>query len=282
MNKYQKKYVELKKSYQQTEGAAASVQALYEYKDWLEKQEEEEARQTLVDVCEALELYATAYQTLRPLVRQGDKKALKRLGKLQELGEENGDQFALRRPNQGAKTPAGLPDFRYHPDPLATGAFLRADPPRTCQCCGKPVSIYYAGPFYAKPDISCLCPDCIASGKAAQKYQGEFQDPLSVEEGVQDPERLEELIYRTPGYRGWQQEYWRAHCGDYCAFLGYVGYRELKQMGIVEQILDDPIWAEWDAEPEELLRSLVNGGGAQGYLFQCLHCGKYLLWSDCD
>ena len=41
MNKYQKKYVELKKSYQQTEGAAASVQALYEYKDWLEKQEEE-------------------------------------------------------------------------------------------------------------------------------------------------------------------------------------------------------------------------------------------------
>ena len=42
MNKYQKKYVELKKSYQQTEGAAASVQALYEYKDWLEKQEEEE------------------------------------------------------------------------------------------------------------------------------------------------------------------------------------------------------------------------------------------------
>ena len=99
MNKYQKKYVELKKSYQQTEGAAASVQALYEYKDWLEKQEEEEARQTLVDVCEALELYATAYQTLRPLVRQGDKKALKRLGKLQELGEENGDQFALRRPN---------------------------------------------------------------------------------------------------------------------------------------------------------------------------------------
>ena len=103
-----------------------------------------------------------------------------------------------------------------------------------------------------------------------------------MEEGVQDPERLEELIYRTPGYRGWQQEYWRAHCGDYCAFLGYVGYRELKQICIVEQILDDPIWAEWDAEPEELRRSLVNGGGAQGYLFQCLHCGKYLLWSDCD
>ena len=40
--------------------------------------------------------------------------------------------------------------------------------------------------------------------------------------------------------------------------------------------------AAQDAEPEELLRRLVNGGGAQGYLFQCLHCGKYLLWSDCD
>ena len=40
-------------------------------------------------------------------------------------------------------------------------------------------------------------------------------------------EKLDELIHRTPGYSGWQQEYWRAHCGDYCAYLGHVGAREL-------------------------------------------------------
>ena len=74
-------------------------------------------------------------------------------------------------------------------------------------------------------DIECLCPECIASGEAARKYHGSFQDDCSVDGGVEDPARLEELIYRTPGYHGWQQEYWRAHCGDYCAFLVYVGAR---------------------------------------------------------
>lgn len=72
------------------------------------------------------------------------------------------------------------------------------------------------------------------------------------------------------------------HCGDYCAFVGYVGYRELKQMGIVDEILQDSVWDMWGAKPEEVLKDLVNGGSVQGYLFQCLHCGKYLLWADCD
>ena len=30
------------------------------------------------------------------------------------------------------------------------------------------------------------------------------------------------------------------------------------------------------------MQGMQNGGGLQGYLFQCLHCGKYLLWMDCD
>lgn len=64
--------------------------------------------------------------------------------------------------------------------------------------------------------------------------------------------------------------------------MGYVGYRELKQMGIVEEILNDSMWNDWGAEPEEQLKDIVNGGSVQGYLFQCLHCGKHLLWIDCD
>lgn len=64
--------------------------------------------------------------------------------------------------------------------------------------------------------------------------------------------------------------------------IGYVGYRELEQMGIVDEILEDPIWQDQSQEPDGLLRDLVNGGSAQGYLFQCLHCKKYLLWTDCD
>ena len=94
-----------------------------------------------------------------------------------------------------------------------------------------------------------------------------------------DPEKLDELIHRTPGYSGWQQEYWRAHCGDYCAFLGYVGARELRALGALEDVLDDPMW---DEEQKEMIRESVNGGHLQCYLFQCLHCGKHLVWMDFD
>lgn len=287
MNDYQLKYIELKKAYEQSNGAADCVQALYEYKDLLEGQEASEAKWVLADVYETLELYKSAYETLRPLVTRADKKALKRLGKLQML-QERGDTFALIRPKGGkererrAELLAGLPSFRYHPNPLETEAFRLADVPVICDCCGEPTSIYYDAPFYAEEEIDQFCPKCISNGKAAQKYNGEFQDESSLESGVDSPDKLDELIHRTPGYHGWQQEYWRTHCGDYCAFVGYVGYRELKQMGILDEIIDDTVWENWGADPEKILKDLVNGGGVQGYLFQCLHCGKHLLWIDCD
>ena len=131
----------------------------------------------------------------------------------------------------------------------------------------------------AVEDIAYLCPECIANGEAARKYDGSFQDDFSVDDGVDDPEKLDELIHRTPGYSGWQQEYWRAHCGDYCAYLGHVGARELRALGVLEEVLDDPMW---DDEQKEMIRESVNGGHLQCYLFQCLHCGKHLVWMDFD
>ena len=128
-------------------------------------------------------------------------------------------------------------------------------------------------------DIEYLCPECISSGEAARKYDGSFQDDCSVDDGVEDPARLDELIHRTPGYSGWQQEYWRAHCDDYCAYLGHVGARELRALGVLEDVLDDPMW---DDEHKEMIQESVNGGHLQCYLFQCLHCGKHLVWMDFD
>ena len=148
-----------------------------------------------------------------------------------------------------------------------------------CDCCGKTTHIFYTAPFYAVEDIAYLCPECIANGEAARKYDGSFQDDFSVDDGVDDPEKLDELIHRTPGYSGWQQEYWRAHCGDYCAYLGHVGARELRALGVLEEVLDDPMW---DDEQKEMIRESVNGGHLQCYLFQCLHCGKHLVWMDFD
>ena len=150
----------------------------------------------------------------------------------------------------------------------------------TPEAAGKLIAMDYdTGPFYAVEDIECLCPECISSGEAARKYDGSFQDDCSVDDGVEDPARLDELIHRTPGYSGWQQEYWRAHCGDYCAYLGHVGARELRALGVLEDVLDDPMW---DDEHKEMIQESVNGGHLQCYLFQCLHCGKHLVWMDFD
>ena len=128
-------------------------------------------------------------------------------------------------------------------------------------------------------DIDYLCPLCIASGKAADKYKGSFQDDCFVDDGVEDPARLDELIHKTPGYCGWQQEYWRAHCGDYCAYLGCVGARELRALGVLDEVLDDPLWND---EQKAMIEQSVKGGHLQCYLFECLHCKKHLVYMDCD
>ena len=51
------------------------------------------------------------------------------------------------------------------------------------------------------------------------------------------------------------------------------------QYGVLVEVLDDPMW---DEEQKEMIQESVNGGHLQCYLFQCLHCGKHLVWMDCD
>ncbi len=170
-----------------------------------------------------------------------------------------------------------LPKFKYHPDPFATEIFRRLEEPVTCPCCGKETSVVYEGPFYSVDRVEHLCPHCIASGAASEKYNGEFQDSESTDE-VDDPDKLDELVHRTPGYRGWQQEYWRAHCGDFCAYLGPVGCKELEEMGLVDEV-KETLLDDWF---EEIFEDLTKDGSTVVYLFRCLNCGKHLLHSDCD
>ena len=53
-------------------------------------------------------------------------------------------------------------------------------------------------------------------------------------------------------------------------------------MGILQEVLDDPFLEIPQDESEEFLKNMENGGSLQGYLFECLHCKKHLLWIDCD
>ena len=174
-----------------------------------------------------------------------------------------------------------LPTFKYHPDPMKTGAFKQGATSK-CNCCDKETDIWYQNPFYTEYDsVNCICPECISNGSAAIKFNGEFQDACNVDE-VSDPAKLDELVHRTPGYCGWQQEYWFAHCDDYCAFMGYVGWDDLVKMGIDKEIEENYNQDVNGFALSDVKECMINNGSMQGYLFRCLHCGKYMIYVDCD
>lgn len=136
-----------------------------------------------------------------------------------------------------------LPHFKYHPDPIRTGAIV----PQaiTCDCCGGARAYRYDGPildamYNFLGDEPCLCPWCIASGAAAATYTVVFQVPepdYASDAVVADDLADDELCRRTPGHKALQYPYWLNHCGDYCAFIDYVGWDDIRD--VVPQILDD-------------------------------------------
>lgn len=174
-----------------------------------------------------------------------------------------------------------LPKFKYHPDPICTEAIKKVDEPQVCECCGKKTEYVYDGPFFAEDDVECLCPWCIADGSAAKKFDGSFKGIYSSEK-LDDPNKVDELIHRTPCYCSWQHEVWLTHCNDYCAFVGYVGMDELEKMGLADRL--EEIYRKDEArfDIEDIRECMTNNGSMQGYLFRCLHCGKYQLYADCD
>ena len=190
MNEYLKRYIELKKQFVATNNSPDSVRSLYAFKEELEYMEEEQAKEVLVDVYDLLDFKKDAYDLLCQIGNRSDKKTLKRLGTLKDYAENWGNHYAIPKP----KTPKekqsekeqrlqlGLPTFRYHPDPLDTGAFDESKEGVVCDCCGKTTHIFYTNPFFSIEDIAYLCPECIASGAAARKYNGSFQDDLSLDD----------------------------------------------------------------------------------------------------
>ncbi|GAA4608739.1 uncharacterized protein CbrC (UPF0167 family) [Actinoplanes octamycinicus] len=158
-----------------------------------------------------------------------------------------------------------LPDFPYHPDPIATGA-IRPEPV-LCACCGRERPMTYVGPVYAVADLRRrLCPWCIADGSAAAKFDAQFTDAVG--------DLPDAVIRRTPGFSGWQQETWLAHCGDGAAFLGEVGAREIEALPDARESLVEHLG------DETLLAYLVPDGAISAFLFRCRRCRAHLAYAD--
>ncbi|MCR5793875.1 MAG: CbrC family protein [Solobacterium sp.] len=164
--------------------------------------------------------------------------------------------------------------FRYHPNLYTDEILVHGE--GVCDCCGKTVQ-EYIGQVYSAADIDCICLSCIHDGSAAEKFDAEF---VQYAEKVSDPAKRDELFKRTPGYMSWQGENWLACCDDYCAYLGPVGIEELDAMGIRKEALDDYA-AQVPSYPLDVVEEyLRRDGDMTGYLFRCLHCGKYRLYAD--
>ena len=283
MNPYLQKYITLKKQYIAQEGNPPSVSALYDLADELAKSDDLEAKKVLVDLYEQLGLYASAYALFTKIITKPDRKQIKKLARLEEMSQSHGDRFALPRPlrkeekKQGKELSQSLPHFIYHPDPLATGAFVEGEA-KVCPSCGKESNVYYDLIPYCIDNIENLCPFCIANGLAAEKFDAEFVQDAEWSEQT-NPEKDKLLFCQTPGYSSWQGENWLSCCQDYCAYLGTVGTKELKEMGVAEQVLAD---YEERGEYQDIEEYLVKDGSLCGYLFRCLHCQKYQIWVDAD
>ena len=171
------------------------------------------------------------------------------------------------------------PKFRYQPNCYENGVFRKArdGEESACRRCGEHAQ-YYCDRMYAEEDPGRVCPECVASGAAARKFGGVFVKDAQGISGGSD--RRDELFRRAPGYRSFEGEAWLAHCDDYCAFIGHVGVKELARMGIADEVFGD--YEKTEGAWEGVREYLAKDGSPAGYLFRCLHCGKYRLQADLD
>ena len=175
-----------------------------------------------------------------------------------------------------------LPTFRFHPDPLGTGSIQPAEV--ECVCCGETRGYVYVGPVYAEDEYEeCICPWCIASGRAHDELDAEFTDYDGVGgygADVPDASR-DEVAFRTPGFAGWQQERWWVHCGEAAAFIGRAGAQEVLGHGntTVEHLRRDLGW-EPGERFDRYVRALDANGQPTAYLFRCLRCAEVGGYSD--
>lgn len=171
-----------------------------------------------------------------------------------------------------------LPKFKYHPNPLATGAIAESN--QVCECCQEARGYIYKASFYSTEEVESICPWCIADGSAAEKYEGSFSDeyPL-IAVGISE-EIIEEVCKRTPGYNSWQQEVWQCHCGEPCEFHGDAEKQELKELSgsKLESFLNaSRVRPEYWAG---ILQHYQKAGNPAFYKFKCKKCEEFIFSMD--
>lgn len=167
-----------------------------------------------------------------------------------------------------------LPKFKYHPDPVATGAVVKSD--EECARCRQVRGYLYDGAPYAIADGLKICPWCIADGSAAKEFNATFVQ--SIEQDLAKDIQAE-VMERTPGYISWQGEFWLCHCNDACEFHGDFTRAGLAALKLEDEqrFLDDNDWVEdWPRIKAEY----QPASHLALYKFVCRHCGAVRIGAD--
>ena len=173
-----------------------------------------------------------------------------------------------------------LPSFKYHPEPLSTGAFKASSD--ACECCGEPRGLVYTGNVYATQDVELVCPWCIADGSLARRFDASLNDDRPLLSAGLPEAVIEQVTRRTPGYISWQQECWIACCNDACEFHGDAPAEELHALdeGGRAALSRDSGFSIDDLPG--IIEHYAPGGSPAFYKFVCRHCGITRYSGDCD
>ena len=171
-----------------------------------------------------------------------------------------------------------LPKFKYHPDPISTGAIVASE--EICECCGKSRGYIYTSSIYAEDEIEFICPWCISDGSAASKFDGMFADDSPLVQAGIPKEVISEVCERTPSYESWQQEEWQHHCGDACEFHGDAKKEDLEKLSgevlkefLSKEMIKPEAW-------EEILEQYEEGENPGVYKFKCRKCNDPICTMD--
>lgn len=171
-----------------------------------------------------------------------------------------------------------FPTFKYHPDPVSTGAIKESS--EVCQRCGEAKGYVYSSILYAKEEVGVICPWCIADGSAAKKFDGMFSDDYPLLAAGVSKEVVSEVCKRTPGYNSWQQEVWQTHCGTACEFHGDSEKEELVKLAgeslarfLRAEMIKPDVWIN-------ILEHYGKDGNPAIYKFKCPECSEVVHTMD--
>lgn len=157
-----------------------------------------------------------------------------------------------------------MPDFRFNRLAYVDGNFLPSG--KSCDFCDRRAPLIYQGPIYvAKPEPS-ICDLCIAAGNLGERYGRKY--PLFGDFQMEDaePELVEEVFIRTPGFPTFNPFSWPAIERTPLAFFGHgdrqdvwgeAGARAAMEQASLE------VWGEPLAGPSSYLLVFREVGGTR-------------------